>query len=145
MSKDATLNLYITIIGVLIAALLSGVGFYLYQLDKKIEDQSQRFANLIDSQLGRIIRLEKNFAIVVSVLNTKMPSTDLPALVTLSEKKDIPPEKVAAVIPMLQNNPAEASRYLKNEMYFNSREVNAVIKVPPILYKKPEVNDKTYN
>jgi hypothetical protein len=136
MSNDASVNFYITVIGVLLVCLLGGVSFFLLQLGQKIDAQSE----IVNSQSQKIIRLEKNFAIVVSVLNTKMPNTNLSTLVTLSAKKDIAPEKVASVVPMIEQNPVQARVYLKDEMYFDAKEVNAVMDTIPSLHKTPSVS-----
>lgn len=135
MAKDSHFNLYVTIIGVLFTFLLGGVGFYLQQLGQRIDAQS----GTINSQSEKITRLDKSFAIVVSVLNTKMPNANLPALLTLSSEKNTPSDKVATVVPMLENNSAQARVYLENEMYFNPQEVNAVMSAPS-LKKKPSIN-----
>ncbi len=136
MGNDASTNLHVTIIGVLLAVLLAGAGFYLHQLNQKIDAQS----GIINSQRDKITRIEKNFAIIVSVLNTKMPNANLSTLVTLSAKKDIPPEKVAFVVPMFEKDPIQARVYLKNEMYFDAKEVNAVMSVVPVLQRKSSMD-----
>jgi flagellar basal body-associated protein FliL len=136
MAKDSSSNLHVTIIGVLLVALLACVSFYVRLLGQRVDAQSE----VLNSQSEKITKLDKSFAMVVGVLNTKMPSANLPALLTLSSEKNTPPNKVATLIPMLETNTKQAKVYLKDEMYFNPQEVNAVIGGAPFLQKKPSMN-----
>ncbi|MBV9575671.1 MAG: hypothetical protein JO149_03525 [Gammaproteobacteria bacterium] len=88
------------------------------------------FIHRLDSQADQITKLETSVTVIMSALHIQMPRTNFDALVSASASKNIPPEKVATVIPMIEKTPAQAKVYMKQELYFNQREIDAVMKSP---------------
>jgi hypothetical protein len=94
------------------------------------------FIHRLDVQADQITKLETIVTVIMSASHIHMPRTNFDALVSVSTSKNIPPEKVAAVIPMIEKNSAQAKVYMQQQLDFNPREIDSVMK--PVIYEKQE-------
>lgn len=88
----------------------------------------------LDSQADQITKLETSVTVIMSALHIQMPRTNFDALTSASASRNIPPEKVATVIPMIEKDPEKAKFYMEHELHFNPREIDSVMK--PAVYEK---------
>jgi hypothetical protein len=111
--------------GIIIAGLLTfiffGIYYYLPKLNQRVDTLAARMDatttiapnNSVDEKLTglgpRMADLEKNYSTLVSVINTKMPNVNLPALLAI------------------ENEPMQAKSYLSSTLAFNDNEVTQVM------------------
>src|SRR5579872_215890 len=117
MTQKASENFYQWIIGIFITLIIVViVPIFIY------------FNQKLDVQEEEIAKLDKKYAVIVTFLNLKIPSGNLPALVNLTTNMNIPPEKVVAAINLLQTDPIKAKVYLDRELNFSVDQVNSVMR-----------------
>ncbi len=105
--------------------LLVGIaGFVFLELQNKVNEQSIL-----------LTKLSKQMDIVVSILNIKMPDANLPALISTAAEKNIGPEKVATVMPLINTNPTQAKVYMKTQMQLNNNEIDLIMQPTEITNK----------
>ncbi len=113
--KDVAIGACIVIAGV--------IAYVFIGLDKRVDEQNKQ-----------IEQLSRQLAILVGVISTKMPSANIPALISTAAKNNISPEKVTAVVPLLGSDTAKAKVYLKSQLHFNSEEIDLI--TTPVSAKK---------
>ena len=105
------------------ATLLVGIVVYLYVgLETKVDDQAKQ-----------LIRISKQMDIVVSILSTKMPDVNFPALISIAVQNNIPSEKVNQAVPLLMTNPIEAKVYMRTQMKLNEQEIHLIMQPSQII------------
>jgi hypothetical protein len=141
MRNEKVARLGVTM-GIIILSLLIviffGVYSYFPKMDQKINMLSARLDNntpaattTADEKLTeitpRLAEREKNYTTLVHVINTKMPSVNLPALLSIASAKGTPSANIALAIALIENEPSQAKTYLTNTLAFNNTEVIAVM------------------
>jgi hypothetical protein len=132
MAKNDSVEWFKWVIGLLILVIMGLSGYFAHRLDT----QEVEFSSRTSSQETEIAHLNKNFAVIVTFLNMKMPGSNLLALVNLSVNMNIPPEKVVAAINLLQTDPIKAKVYLDRELNFSVDQVNSIMRPIMIQDKK---------
>jgi hypothetical protein len=142
MKNEKVARLGVTM-GIIILSLLIviffGVYSYFPKINQKIDTLSARLdkttpvtsTSAADAKLTeitpRLAELEKNYTTLVSVINTKMPNVNLPALLSIASAKGTPSANIALAIALIENEPTQAKTYLTNTLAFNDSEVIAVM------------------
>jgi hypothetical protein len=141
MNRDKAITIGISM-GVIIAALLTfifiGIYYYLPKLNQRVDTLTARVdatttapTNTVNEKLTdlgpRITDLEKNYTTLVSVINTKMPNVNLPALLAIADTKGMSSANIALAIALIENEPLQAKTYLTRTLAFNENEVMQVM------------------
>lgn len=107
-----------------IAVLVAITGYVFLGLQNQVNEQSTLLA-----------KLSRQMNIVVSILSMKMPDANLPALISTAAERNIGPEKVATVMPLINSNPSQAKVYMKTQMQLNNREIDLIMQPAEITNK----------
>ncbi len=141
MNRDKAITLGVSM-GIIIAALLTfiffGIYYYLPKLNQRVDTLAARVdatataptvtAEAKQPDLGpRIADLEKNYTTLVTVINTKMPNVNLPALLAIANTKGMSSANIALAIALIENEPQQAKTYLTRTLTFNDNEVAQVM------------------
>lgn len=86
------------------------------------------FNQKLNTQSEKIVKLEKNISVFISVLNAKMPNIKIQALLEQAEKNNIPSDKLITIIRTLQAKPFQARDYLLKELNLNNEALNSIVK-----------------
>jgi hypothetical protein len=151
MSRQRTMEIGLSM-GIIIAGLLTfiflGIYYYLPKLDQRVDILSARVdattttpttvpTEKLTDLTPRLTELEKNYNTLVSVINTKMPNVNLPALLAIANTKGMSSANIALAIALIENEPAQAKTYLSQTLAFNENEVVQVMG-PMSKYEKPK-------
>jgi hypothetical protein len=138
MKKEKVIQLGVGL-GIIIAGLLAVIFFGIYYYFPKVDQRLDALASKVNSTTTtptisddtkltpRLAELEKNYATLVSVINTKMPNVNLAALLSITAAKNTPAPNIALAISLIENEPKQAKIYLTQALSFNDNEVTAVM------------------
>jgi Na+/H+-dicarboxylate symporter len=118
--KDVAIGACIVVAGV--------IAYVFIGLDKRVDDQRKQ-----------IEQLSRQFSILVGVISTKMPSANIPALISTAAKNNVSPEEVSVVVPLLSSDPIQAKVYLKSQLKFNENEINLIMQPTPTKSDLPSI------
>lgn len=106
----------------------------------QLNNFSQEYNLKLNSQEQRIVKLEKEFLVLTTALNSKFPGLNLPALLAISFQKNIPINEVNTVLKLWEKDPAQVKSYFRSQWHFNEQEMNRVFQAP----HKPDSETPTF-
>lgn len=121
MIKDIPMK---TMVGLLLTVIIGMLGYYLPHLDSRIDKLSSK----IDEVSKKVTETEVKIAYTLGIINTTLPKINLLTAVSISSSKGIPIQDFVKAIPLFQQDPIQAKKYLENQLNFSPKEINSVIR-----------------